>query len=151
QKTRLPRHRPPHAGEMVNLASPFAALSGSRSKHPLSAIEREIAPRAKSRGDMSIHPPLTPARSKYQVPSTKKYKSIFFWYLVLGSWYLFGELRAVAETPSAAPVLTTAMAAPNTSLAPPARSNLRSWNLRQTPVVDVVRRVKDAVVNIHSE
>lgn len=27
----------------------------------------------------------------------------------------------------------------------------RSWNVRQTPVVDVVRRVKDAVVNIHSE
>jgi serine protease Do len=27
----------------------------------------------------------------------------------------------------------------------------RSWNLRQTPVVDVVRRVRDAVVNIHSE
>jgi serine protease Do len=27
----------------------------------------------------------------------------------------------------------------------------RSWNNRQTPVVDVVRRVKDAVVNIHSE
>jgi serine protease Do len=28
---------------------------------------------------------------------------------------------------------------------------LRSWNLRQTPVVEVVRRVRDAVVNIHSE
>jgi serine protease Do len=71
---------------------------------------------------------------------------------LLGAAVLFGGgLRAVAETPSAAPVLTTAMAAPNTSLAPPARSNLRSWNLRQTPVVDVVRRVKDAVVNIHSE
>jgi serine protease Do len=27
----------------------------------------------------------------------------------------------------------------------------RSWNLRQTPIVDVVRRVRDAVVNIHSE
>src|SRR5262249_31628315 len=27
----------------------------------------------------------------------------------------------------------------------------RGWGLRQTPVVDVVRRVKDAVVNIHSE
>src|SRR3954469_18653503 len=27
----------------------------------------------------------------------------------------------------------------------------RGWNPRQTPVVDVVRHVKDAVVNIHSE
>jgi serine protease Do len=27
----------------------------------------------------------------------------------------------------------------------------RGWNLRQTPVVEVVRRVRDAVVNIHSE
>ncbi len=27
----------------------------------------------------------------------------------------------------------------------------RTWSLRQTPVVDVVRRVRDAVVNIHSE
>jgi serine protease Do len=27
----------------------------------------------------------------------------------------------------------------------------RDWSLRQTPVVDVVRRVRDAVVNIHSE
>src|SRR5438046_662681 len=27
----------------------------------------------------------------------------------------------------------------------------RGWNPRQTPVVDVVRRVKAAVVNIHSE
>jgi serine protease Do len=27
----------------------------------------------------------------------------------------------------------------------------RSWNIRQTPVVDVVRRVRGAVVNIHSE
>jgi serine protease Do len=29
--------------------------------------------------------------------------------------------------------------------------NPRGWNLRQTPVVDVVKRVKDSVVNIHSE
>jgi serine protease Do len=36
--------------------------------------------------------------------------------------------------------------------APPAPvGNLRTWNIRQTPVVDVVKRVRDAVVNIHSE
>jgi serine protease Do len=33
----------------------------------------------------------------------------------------------------------------------PGEAALRAWNLRQTPVVDVVRRVKEAVVNIHSE
>src|SRR5262245_6392163 len=27
----------------------------------------------------------------------------------------------------------------------------RAWSVRQTPVVEVVRRVKEAVVNIHSE
>src|SRR4051812_28184651 len=27
----------------------------------------------------------------------------------------------------------------------------RDWSLRQTPVVEVVRRVQDAIVNIHSE
>src|SRR5262249_41907204 len=27
----------------------------------------------------------------------------------------------------------------------------RDWSLRQTPVVDAVRRIRDAVVNIHSE
>ncbi len=30
-------------------------------------------------------------------------------------------------------------------------NNLRTWNLRQTPVVEVVKRVREAVVNIHSE
>lgn len=37
-------------------------------------------------------------------------------------------------------------------LAPPIpATNPRNWTPRQTPVVEVVRRVKDAVVNIHSE
>src|SRR5437870_4964261 len=41
---------------------------------------------------------------------------------------------------------------PAVSTAGPAPVAARStWNLRQTPVVEVVRRVKDAVVNIHSE
>jgi serine protease Do len=34
---------------------------------------------------------------------------------------------------------------------PPRTGSLRSWNLRQTPIVEVVKRVRDAVVNIHSE
>jgi serine protease Do len=32
-----------------------------------------------------------------------------------------------------------------------ARRPARDWNLRQTPIVEAVRRVRDAVVNIHSE
>ena len=37
-------------------------------------------------------------------------------------------------------------------LPPAARpADARAWNLRQSPPVEVVRRVKDAVVNIHSE
>src|SRR6516225_2763036 len=34
---------------------------------------------------------------------------------------------------------------------PPLARPTRDWSLRQTPVVDVVKRVRDAVVNIHSE
>jgi serine protease Do len=34
---------------------------------------------------------------------------------------------------------------------PPKIGSLRNWNLRQTPIVEVVKRVRDAVVNIHSE
>jgi serine protease Do len=34
---------------------------------------------------------------------------------------------------------------------PPLARPARDWSLRQTPVVDVVKRVRDAVVNIHSE
>jgi serine protease Do len=50
------------------------------------------------------------------------------------------------------PNLTTASAAPSVPQAEqPRDGNLRSWNLRQTPIVDVVKRVRDAVVNIHSE
>src|SRR5947208_971801 len=45
------------------------------------------------------------------------------------------------------PPLHTAAAAPPASPA----ANPRAWNLRQSPPVDVVRQVKDAVVNIHSE
>jgi len=31
------------------------------------------------------------------------------------------------------------------------KNSRRDWSLRQTPVVDAVRRVRDCVVNIHSE
>jgi serine protease Do len=60
--------------------------------------------------------------------------------------------------PLAAVVLTAALcfvprnlpsAEPTTSSA--STSPRRDWSLRQTPVVEVVKRVRDAVVNIHSE
>jgi serine protease Do len=57
-------------------------------------------------------------------------------------------------TPAAPPrkALTAADAPPVVTTAGPAPVPARgSWNLRQTPVTEVVRRVKDAVVNIHSE
>jgi serine protease Do len=72
---------------------------------------------------------------------------------LLGAVVVFGGggVRAASDAPTPAPILTTAASSPSTSLEPPSRTNPRSWNLRQSPVVDVVRRVKDAVVNIHSE
>src|SRR5437660_5683611 len=65
-------------------------------------------PSYKSRGDMSMHPPLLTA-------------------LVL-------SLASLGAEP-----------------APTARSGARDFSLRQTPVVDAIRRARDAVVNIHSE
>ncbi|MGH7225688.1 MAG: hypothetical protein ACRELF_20920, partial [Gemmataceae bacterium] len=53
-----------------------------------------------------------------------------------------------AEPPTA-PTLTATISPPSRSEATPAVS--RSWSLRQTPVVEVVKHVRDAVVNIHSE
>lgn len=63
-----------------------------------------------------------------------------------------GVVHAESPAPRAAPILTSATATPSVSASDKAPAgNLRSWNLRQTPVVEVVRRVRDAVVNIHSE
>src|SRR5216684_2037952 len=44
----------------------------------------------------------------------------------------------------------TVVSAP-AATAPAVRPVSRDWNLRQTPIVDVVKRVRAAVVNIHSE
>jgi serine protease Do len=52
------------------------------------------------------------------------------------------------KTQAAAPVISTNPGAPGSSR--PARFS-RDWTLRQTPIVDAVQRVRDAVVNIHSE
>ena len=40
---------------------------------------------------------------------------------------------------------------PVSTTAAPGATNPRAWNQRQSPPVEVVRRVKDSVVNIHSE
>src|SRR5947209_7353171 len=56
---------------------------------------------------------------------------------------LLAVLVLAAPLTAADPVLTGPAPLP-----PPAG---RTWNLRQTPVVEVVKRVHKAVVNIHSE
>jgi serine protease Do len=59
--------------------------------------------------------------------------------VALGGVALTSSVRADLPLP---PVSTTSAAK---------AANPRAWNLRQSPPVEVVRRVKDAVVNIHSE
>ncbi len=58
---------------------------------------------------------------------------------ILFGWSLYLQARGNLPLPEPAPTQVGAL------------PGARSWNTRQTPVVDVVRRVKDAVVNIHSE
>ncbi len=62
-----------------------------------------------------------------------------------------GGLHAAPEPTDAPPVVSSTATTARSRLEPHAAGTSRSWNLRQTPVVDVVRRVRDAVVNIHSE
>jgi serine protease Do len=57
---------------------------------------------------------------------------------------LLAVLILTASLPAAEPVLT------GPTLVPPQIAG-REWNPRQTPVVEVVKRVRNAVVNIHSE
>ena len=53
-----------------------------------------------------------------------------------------GLLQAAPDGPGAVPVVSTAASGSRSAEAP--RPNLRGWNLRQTPVVEVVRRVRAA-------
>ncbi|MFQ3593088.1 MAG: trypsin-like peptidase domain-containing protein [Gemmataceae bacterium] len=62
---------------------------------------------------------------------------------------LFAQPAAVPLAPLE-PASTRPAAASEHLATTPERS-ARAWSLRSTPVVDVVKRVKDAVVNIHSE
>jgi serine protease Do len=58
------------------------------------------------------------------------------------------------RTPFAAAIVLAVLPGLNFALRaqePPLAHPTRDWSLRQTPVVDVVKRVRDAVVNIHSE
>ncbi len=57
---------------------------------------------------------------------------------------LLAVLILTASLPAAEPLLT------GPALVPPQVAG-RDWNPRQTPVVEVVKRVRNAVVNIHSE
>ncbi len=68
-------------------------------------------------------------------------------------WAAVGLLAALVALPLHAESLGPPPAARSPS-APLAVAGLpfgRGWNIRQTPVVEVVRRVRGAVVNIHSE
>jgi serine protease Do len=74
--------------------------------------------------------------------------------LPLRHWLVSLALALGGGVVSAAPFLTSATATPSVPVAEPPPSPTaasRTWNLRQTPVVEVVKRVRDAVVNIHSE
>ena len=87
-------------------------------------------------------------RERHHVASKWLRRWLFGAALALGG----PAVQAESAAPVVRPILITAATTP--SVAPirkPPAENLRSWNLRQTPVVDVVRRVRDAVVNIHSE
>ncbi len=77
------------------------------------------------RGDMRMHPPSLAA-------------------LVISA-ALFGLTAAV---PAHDPSVVSPPPAVNTAQVRPVS---RDWNLRQTPIVDAVKRVRSAVVNIHSE
>src|SRR5579875_3550996 len=57
--------------------------------------------------------------------------------------WLLGTALALGGTVNAGPGIS--------QTEPPATGNLRSWNPRQTPIVEVVKHARDAIVNIHSE
>jgi serine protease Do len=98
-----------------------------------------------------MHPPLT-AESAYQDarPTTANY--VWYWLLSTAFVLIGGMLQAAADVPGVSPpAVSTNPSTPSSRLEQRGPGNPRSWNLRQTPVVDVVRRVREAVVNIHSE
>ncbi len=71
---------------------------------------------------------------------------VFLWFL--GAVLALTGGAAAAGTPE--PILTAA-SIPSVPQAGSRADSPRYWNLRQTPIVEVVKRVRDAIVNIHSE
>jgi serine protease Do len=68
--------------------------------------------------------------------------------------FLWGAIPPGVRADSGTPPLVTPVPAPVVpirNIPGPHAETPRDWNLRRTPVVEVVRRVRDAVVNIHSE
>jgi serine protease Do len=63
----------------------------------------------------------------------------------------FGLLPLRSEEALGPPPVSTSKSRPDSPILSGSLPVGRGWNLRQTPVVEVVRRVRDGVVNIHSE
>jgi serine protease Do len=90
---------------------------------------------------MSIHLPLTDRFVDKDGRRTTA-KRLCHW--LLGAAFVLGGSAGYTAPPAP-------HAPPSPHIEPAAAGPPRSWNLRQTPVVEVVKRVRDAVVNIHSE
>jgi serine protease Do len=68
------------------------------------------------------------------------------------SWWLGAVLALGVGAAGAEPTVPIPTATiPRVQTDPPRVGNLRSWSVRRTPIVEAVDRVRDAVVNIHSE
>ena len=99
---------------------------------------------------MSIHPPLT-AEFVNKDGKRTTVNRLRWWLLGAAVILTGGGLWAAPDSPAIPTLLPTAATTSRSRPEQPATSTLRNWNLRQTPVVEVVKRVRDAVVNIHSE
>src|SRR5271166_4834045 len=105
---------------------------------PASLRPTHLLPRRITRGHMSTH----------RTPRTGRRTAAGL--ALLAAVALFAALPAVRQRARAEETLGPGPAPRPTSPTWP-RATSREWGLRSTPVVEVVRRVREAVVNIHSE
>ena len=100
---------------------------------------------------MSIHLPLTAGFVDKDGKRTTAKRIRRCWLLGAAFVLTGGGGQAASPAPLVPTLIPTAATSLGSRSELPTSSTPRSWNLRQTPVVEVVRRVRDAVVNIHSE